>query len=190
VGWYEVAAYAALQAGIERERMGRMMIEAGEVVFAAEDWLSAAACFLLATAPARSSALLDEVRRLDAEGKVPTDRRDMHAALREHGQGLETLIERIARFRRELDERHTEVPDPQTLDYLLKQVRDLPGLADLHAAIHQQAAALGRQELADKHLAWAKAFDPAANAATGNGLAGNGPDLDGLLTQRSPGAPR
>src|SRR4051794_4006963 len=46
---YAQAAWHALKAGHGRRVMGLLMRDAGEFTQAAEDWLSAAACFHLAT---------------------------------------------------------------------------------------------------------------------------------------------
>ena len=63
------------------------------------------------------------------------------------------------------------------LDWLLKQVRDLPGLPALHYAIAQAATHLGQAARASEHLDWAEKFAPGDTQARGlraslNGAAG------------------
>src|SRR4051794_19241307 len=88
LGRYEEAAYHALQAGRGRARMGQLCFESEESAEAVEDWLSAAACFLRATARKQAADIVDVLHRLEAEGKVPAGRPDLQAALRERDQGL------------------------------------------------------------------------------------------------------
>jgi tetratricopeptide (TPR) repeat protein len=162
LGRYEEAAYHALQAGLGRVRMGQFCWDAEEYTQAVEDWLSAAGCFVLATACRQATESLNHLHRLEAEGKIPARRLDLHAALREHDQGLKDLMQRVQQFGRDVmvQGHRLEVPDDRTLRFLQRSVRDLPGYSWLHYAIFRQAAGLGQQELADKHLAWAAAFDP------------------------------
>ncbi len=162
LGRYEEAAYDALQAGRARARMGQIGFEAGAFTEAVEDWLSALECFLRAGAKKPASELLALLRRLEAEGKVPAERPDLRAALREREQGLDELDQREQRFLRDiaLQGHQIDRPDERTLDFFRQQVRDLPGLALLHYAIFRQASGLGKQELADRHLVWAATFDP------------------------------
>ncbi|HKI33744.1 MAG TPA: hypothetical protein VKA46_17965, partial [Gemmataceae bacterium] len=60
---YEEAAFHALQAGRSRARMGELNYKADEWAGAAEDWLSAAACFLRATAPQQAQTVLGVTAR-------------------------------------------------------------------------------------------------------------------------------
>jgi hypothetical protein len=80
-----------MRAGERRERMARICFDGGRYAEATEDWLSAASCFVLATASVRSAEILKLVEELIAEGKVPADRRDLYAALAECNNGLKQL---------------------------------------------------------------------------------------------------
>jgi hypothetical protein len=162
LGRYEDAAYDALRAGTARARMGQLGFEAGEHAEAVEDWLSAVECFLQATAKKQGAEVLKILHRLEAEGKVPAERPDLHATLQERDQGLTDLNQRVQQFLREIGVQGHQVDraDEGTLCFLLEQVRSLPGLAMLHYAIFRQASDLGQQELAAKHLVWAATFDP------------------------------
>jgi hypothetical protein len=162
LGRYEEAAYHALQAGTGRDRMGRLCFQAGEFAEAAEDWLSAVACFLLATANQQAAGVLELLRRLEADGKIPAERSDLVGTLRGREREWKDLNERIQQFLRDFGRQghQLDVADQSTLRFLLRHVRDLPGLASLHYAIFRQATALGQEELADRHLAWAATFDP------------------------------
>jgi hypothetical protein len=93
LGRYEEAADHALQAGTGRARMGRLRFEAGEFAEAAEDWLSAVGCFLLATARGQAASVLELLRGLEANGKIPVERSDLVAALRERERQLKDLGE-------------------------------------------------------------------------------------------------
>jgi hypothetical protein len=68
---YVEAAWHALRAGDARRRMGQMMFDAGELVLAAEDWPSAAACFYLVPNLGQMRETFDRVKKLDQEGKIP-----------------------------------------------------------------------------------------------------------------------
>jgi hypothetical protein len=162
LGRYEEAAYAALQAGRSRTRMGYLCLEAEEYGEATEDWLSAVACFLLATATKPAADVLDALHRLEAEGKIPAERADLHATMRERDRGLTDLNERMQQFLHNfgLQGYQVDVADQRTLRFLLEHVRDLPGFARLHYAIFRQASRLGPEQLADNHLRWAATFDP------------------------------
>jgi hypothetical protein len=161
LGRFEEAAYDALRAGRVRARMGQLRLAAGDYAEAVEDWLSAVACFLRATAKKEAFDLLELLRGLDADGKVPAERLDLRAALREREREFHNLSRSEQQFFRDiaLQGRQIDRPEERTLEFLLRQVRDLPGLAQLHYAIYRQASELGRQELAGQHLVWAAAFD-------------------------------
>src|SRR3954447_21271755 len=73
LGRYEEAAHHALQAGILRERMGQLSYEVQDYKRATADWLSAVACYLLATASEPAVAVLDALHRLEADGLFPTE---------------------------------------------------------------------------------------------------------------------
>jgi hypothetical protein len=83
LGRYEEAACHALQAGIGRARMGQLCFEAEEYAEAAEDWLSAVECFLLGAATQQAAGILELLCRLEAGGKIPVERSDLIATLRE-----------------------------------------------------------------------------------------------------------
>ncbi len=88
---YPEAALHARQAGLARLRMGQMMFDVGQFVSAAEDWLSAAACFYLANDLKRMRETFARAQKLVQEGKVPPERRDIHAALQEREEQLAVL---------------------------------------------------------------------------------------------------
>lgn len=62
LGRYEEAAYDALQAGRGRARMGQLCFASEQHAEAVEDWLSATACFLQATAKKPALELLEFLR--------------------------------------------------------------------------------------------------------------------------------
>ena len=64
---YPEAALHAREAGLARVRMGQMMFDAGDFPQAVADWLSAAACFYLATDPMRMREALNRVQKLDPD---------------------------------------------------------------------------------------------------------------------------
>jgi tetratricopeptide (TPR) repeat protein len=161
-GMYVEAAWHIFQAGIARARMGTIMFDAGQFARAAEDWLSAGACFYLAPSLRGLRTCVEHVRQLDREGKIPTDRRDLRAALNEREEQLRTLEQKVARFQEE----YARIAGPmrtgsqEALDFLLRQLRELPGFPKLHAGIAHQAQQLGQVSLAVTHLDWAEQFDP------------------------------
>jgi hypothetical protein len=160
LGRYEKAASHALRAATARARMAQLCLDAGEYAEAVEDWLSAAGCFLQATARQEAGTVLCILHGLEADGRFPLGRADLNAAFRERERELESLNHKVQQLLRDLQCRRLDVADEQTLHFLLEQVRELPGLALLHSAISQQAAVLGQGELGKTHLAWAKTFDP------------------------------
>jgi tetratricopeptide (TPR) repeat protein len=159
---YAEAALHIRNAGFGRLRMGEMMSDTGQVAYAAEDWLSAAACFYLVPDLERLREATDRVRKLDHEGKIPPERRDIHAALKEREEQARELDGRMKQFW--LDYRRmvgsTRTVMPEALDFLLRKVRELPGSPHLHAEISYQAKNLGQRQLAVESLAWARKFDP------------------------------
>lgn len=78
-------------AGAGRIRMGQMMFDDGNFARAAADWLSAAACFHLATDLQQMRDAFDRAKRLFEQGQIPPERRDLHAALREREEQLKAL---------------------------------------------------------------------------------------------------
>lgn len=162
LGRYPKAAWHILQAGIARVRMGQMMFDAGNFTQAAADWLSAAACFDLATDPKRMRETLDRVRQLNQEGQIPPERRDIHIALKEREDELPALETKLLQFHEDYANRvgSALTASPETLDWLQKQVRDLPGWLGLHTAIVRHAGRLGQTTLAARHLDWAEQIEP------------------------------
>lgn len=162
LGRYPEAAWHILRAGIARVRMGQMMFDTGEFVLAAEDWLSAAACFYLATDLERMRDAFERVRELDREGKIPPERRDIHAAIKEREEKIKVLEGKLSQFQRDYHNRvgPAHVASQESLNWLLRQVRELPGWTDLHAAIASQAGRLGQKPLAVQHLDWAEKIKP------------------------------
>lgn len=161
MGEYEQAALHIREAGLGRVRMGQLTYSAGDYPRAAADWLSAAACFYLVPDPERMRQCVERVQQLDREGKIPADRRDIHAALKEREGELGRVQCKVDQFLKGADRFVDSKPTEQAhLEYLLPQVRDLPGLPQLHAAIALQATHMGERGLASEHLAWAEQFDP------------------------------
>lgn len=153
---YAEAALHIRNAGLGRLQMGEMMFDAGEIVYAAEDWLSAAACFYLVPDLERMRDAFDRVRKLDQEGKIPLNRRDIHEAIKERAEQIKTLERKLAQFR----DRDKHANDQEILNWLLAQVRELPGLPELHSAIARVATRLAQTARASEHIAWAEKFAP------------------------------
>ncbi|MBN9121901.1 MAG: hypothetical protein J0I06_22630 [Planctomycetes bacterium] len=162
LGRYPKAAWHILRAGLVRAQMGQMMSDDGNFTQAAADWLSAAACFDLATDPTRMREALDRVRKLDQEGKIPPERRDLHEAIKEREEELKALEQKLRRSHQDRQAvlGAARAANPEALAWLLTQVRELPGSPHLHADISDQAMALGQRALASESLAWARRFDP------------------------------
>src|SRR5262245_19905334 len=80
-GRYPEAAYASMRAGELRLRMGEIALAEGMSEWAAEDWLSAAGCFLAASDTERARDALGKVRHLETGGKIPAARGDLIEAL-------------------------------------------------------------------------------------------------------------
>lgn len=114
LGRYPLAAWHMLQAGKLRVQMGQMMFDAGQFTQAAADWLSAAACFYLATDLERMREAFERVRKLEREGKIPPERRDIHAAIKEREEQLETLSRKLAQLQTECK----RVNSPHSLDWI------------------------------------------------------------------------
>jgi len=159
---YEEAAFHALQAGRSRARMGELNYKADEWAGAAEDWLSAAACFLRATAPQQAQTVLRLVQQLSSEGKIPAHREDVRVAQEERTQELDRLRARARDLQRELDAQgcRPDVAAPKAIPFLVGRVREFPGFWPLHYLLFRQASALGDRALARKHLRWEATFDP------------------------------
>jgi hypothetical protein len=86
LGRHKEAAHAVWRAGHLRRRMGELSVEAGDFARAAEDWLSAVACFLHVDAEELARETLKFVQGLKARGLIPEKRTDLLAALRERQQ--------------------------------------------------------------------------------------------------------
>jgi hypothetical protein len=156
LGRYEMATEAVLHAGQMRQRMGQMSLKCNDSEAATEDWLSSAKCFVEATALKPAAEMLRLIQQLEAAGRIPPERQDLLAALREREEQVRRLERRIQEF---FDRQPTPTqPDEQSLAALLRQVRELPGLSQLHRLIAQQASGLGRTELAAVHQHWAEVF--------------------------------
>jgi tetratricopeptide (TPR) repeat protein len=162
LGQYEEAAVAASRAGGLRLRMGQARAEAGDVVEAVEDWLSSGQAYLQATDLKQASLVTDHVKTLEAQGILPSSRTDLRKALREREEGLRHLDAAVRGLTTAFATHgfKPDVPDRASLDFLLRQVSELPGLAMLHSTIARQAKGLGQRQLASKHLHWATVFDP------------------------------
>jgi tetratricopeptide (TPR) repeat protein len=162
LGRYAKAALHMRDAGLMRLRMGQMMFDANDYAQAAADWLSAAACFYLATDSKRMQDALDRARKLRDEGKIPPERRDIHEALKEREEQVKELEDKLARFSSDYFDLvgPEQITSPKALDFLLGRVRELPGFAALHAAITSHAGRLGQRTLAVQHLDWATKIEP------------------------------
>jgi hypothetical protein len=160
LGRYAEAAWHAFRAGDGRRRMGVLMRQANNFTRAAADWLSASACFCLATNPGLSRIGLMKVRELITAGHIPPERNDIHEAVREREDEITNLEERLARFLDEYRSRYESAPGatPERLEFLREHVREFPGFAPLHFAIYREAEALGEREAAVQHLRWAAEF--------------------------------
>ncbi len=109
LGRYPKAARHILQAGETRVRMGQLMFDEGQFAQAAADWLSAAACFDLVPDLERMRDAFERVRKLEHEGKIPPERRDIHAAIKEREEEIKTLEQKLNQFHQ--DSRHATGQD-------------------------------------------------------------------------------
>lgn len=161
---YPEAAVHARNAGLARLGMGEIMFDAGDFPQAAADWLSASACFYLASDVERMREALDRARHLDREGKIPPERRDIHEAMKEREEQLRELERKMKAlwldYRRMVGS--TGAAILEALDFLRKQVRELPGYPHLHVRIADQAMKLGQRQLAVEAMDWARKFDPSS----------------------------
>lgn len=162
LGRYPKAALHIREAGFGRLRMGQIMFDAGDYTQAAADWLSAAACFYLVPDLERMRDAFERVRQIDQVGHIPAERRDIRAAIQEREEQLRTLEEKLNQFRQECSREviSTHNTRQEALDWLLRQVRELPGFPNLHTAIAHQAIRLRQFQFAFKHLEWAEKFAP------------------------------
>lgn len=162
LGRYVEAALHIREAGLGRVRMGQLAYDAGDYPRAAADWLSAAACFYLVPDLMYMRQRVEQVRQLDREGKIPADRRDIHAALKEREEQLGELDSRLKRFWQDYGQMvgPMRTASQDSLSFLLRQVRELPGSPHLHAEISGQALQLGQKDLAVQSLECALRIDP------------------------------
>jgi len=79
------------RAGRFRDRMGSISLERQHFEEAAEDWLSAATCFVRACAFEPAATILVQVQKLFAEGRIPPERVDLIRALREREEQIQAL---------------------------------------------------------------------------------------------------
>ncbi|MBX9580259.1 MAG: hypothetical protein K2X87_08115 [Gemmataceae bacterium] len=159
LGRYEPAARHVRAAGAGRERMARLAFDAGEYRWAASGWLSAAACFDRLPDLGRMRACLGRAQELERRGKIPPEYPRLFGALRERERELIDLERRLAAFDAEYARLDGSGDDRATLDWLLEQVRELPGLPALHHRIARHAERLGDHDLARRHLDWADVFE-------------------------------
>jgi tetratricopeptide (TPR) repeat protein len=156
LGEYARAALHIRNAGAGRLRMGQMMFDEGNFAWAAANWLSAAACFDLATDPKQMREALDRAKRLFEDGKIPPERRDLHESLKEREEEFKALERKLNQFGQDAG----RVTGQEALDWLLGQIRNLPGSPRLHVAIALRAGQCGQLPLAFAHLEWAETFAP------------------------------
>jgi hypothetical protein len=161
-GWYELSAYAMLNAGRARLRMGQIVFTNSAVELAVEDWLSSAACFLQASDDKRAEVPLDIVRGLKTNNRIPPERHDLLEALQKHENGLSLLKVQVSIFLRGLASPgfRLESPNQESLNDLLEQIPKLPGYPQLHYLIFRLASGLGERDLAALHIHWATTFEP------------------------------
>lgn len=158
LGRYEKAAGHIREAGRGRDRMARLGFDAGDYEWAAAGWLSAADCYCKGADLDRMRACLGRAIDLERAGKIPAEMEYLSVALRRRKRELAKLERRLARFDAEAARLDAAGDDPAALDWLLGQVRDLPGLPRLHQRIAAHADRLGRAELAAEHRRWAEVF--------------------------------
>lgn len=167
LGRYAKAARHIREAGFGRDRMARLALAAADYRWAASGSLSAAACHYAATDIRRTRNSLGRAQDLERQGKIPAEMRHIFAAIREREGELADLDRRLAAFDAEYAGLVAAGDDRAVLDWLLGQVRDLPGLPTLHRRIALHADRLGQSDLAREHRDWAAVFeaddpDPAA----------------------------
>lgn len=159
-GRYEIAAQAMLEAGAIRQAMAMQAVANEQFDRAAENWLTTAGCFLESSLPDQAEPSILAVQDLEKRGRISEGRLDLLHALRNRENELVELRDKIACFAADTA---GGVPTDraaaqQHLDWLLKRVRDLPGLPALHRRIEAVALALGDDALAARHAQWAETF--------------------------------
>jgi tetratricopeptide (TPR) repeat protein len=161
LGEYTSAAFHALKAGIARREMGKIKFKEKDFTQTAADWLCAVHCFSLATRPQLVRTTLDWVLKVEKEGKIPRDRRDLYVAIAEREEEYKKLEQRITELQRDVQRAGSSITGGQeTLDQLLRWLRELPGFWKLHALIFLQAQQLGQLTRAIEHLDWADKLFP------------------------------
>jgi tetratricopeptide (TPR) repeat protein len=163
LGRYEETAQCYRQAGELRRSMGEAKYQCEDFELAAEDWLSAAACFVEATDAESARDLVLKVRELKAAHQLPAERQDLLTALQVREQEIAQLAKNILQFLNTFDVRGNSkvqtTEDP--LAMLLVYRQTLPGFWRLHWAIFHQASVKSNGDLAFYHVLWASLFDPA-----------------------------
>lgn len=95
LGRHEEAAVAVRRAGELRRQMGQLCLADGDYPQAAADWLSAAACFVQATAADEAEELVHRVTDMVRQDQIPAERKDIWAALSERQEEVRKLRERV-----------------------------------------------------------------------------------------------
>ena len=162
LGCYEEAALKRFKAGEQRKQMGTIAARIGKPVFAFEDWLSASACYLEATAVKEAVDVLAQLTDMEKQGAILPNRRDLFDALTERRAELTKLKDTVERFEslfHKYTERHgLASPNDGFREFLLHWRRELPGFFYLHYALACQAEARGETEKVREHLKWAREF--------------------------------
>jgi hypothetical protein len=143
--------------------MGAILRDAGDWEGAAEDFLSAADCYLQAAHGDKARTTLEQARQMSSGKGIEASRPDLGQILKEREEELQNVQQKEQSILDSFSARgfRPAVPDEEALRYLLQAVRELPGLAPLHWVIFLQANGLGKDGLAREHLRWAANFDPA-----------------------------
>jgi hypothetical protein len=92
LGRYEEAARHLLEAGLQRTRMGRIQYDARKFAEAAEDWLSAADCFLRVNDAKRAQEVVGDLAGMREQRKLPGNRVDLFEALEDREERLQKLM--------------------------------------------------------------------------------------------------
>jgi hypothetical protein len=136
--------------------MGIIKAKEQDYDLAAEDWLVAAHCFILASRPQLAHRLLGWVEQVRNEGKLSQNRKDLFTALSKRADECRSLEKRVAEFTRFGRQLRDQASDSQEiLDALLGWRRELPGHSQLYALIILQALLIGDLALAESTLRWA-----------------------------------
>lgn len=159
-GQYEEAAVVARQAGELRVRMGHLRNDIKDFEAAAEDWLSAAACFVRGGSETQAESAVDLVKHLKDRSRIPADRIDLLSELDQRELEIQQLKSKRTDFLHQFGSRHQlDTADTDTLKFLLDWRFSLPGYSLLHYAVFRQAQLLDKLELAGEHLTYAWMLD-------------------------------